>query len=87
MTFIFIDTLLIRTYKPRQVSVFGNASKSDQSLTIAKKVFKAQEIIPLLPDGHVQRHDLLSAALIPKGGGRLVEKRDFGNNDQHLIST
>ena len=57
------------------------------SSSIAKKVFKAQEIIPLLPDGHVQRHDLLSAALIPKGGGRLVEKRDFGNNDQHLIST
>ena len=28
--------------------------------TIAKRVLKAQEILPLLPDGHVKRHDLLS---------------------------
>ena len=50
-------------------------------------MLKAQEMIPLLPDGHVIRHDLVSAAMILNGGVMLVEKRDFGNSDQHLVST
>ena len=32
---------------------------------MAKRVLKAQEILPLLPDGHVKRHDILSASLMP----------------------
>ena len=35
------------------------------STTIAKRVLKAQEMFPLLPDGHVKRHDLLSPSSMP----------------------
>ena len=34
-------------------------------LIIAKRVLKAQEILPLLPDGHVKRHDLLIPSSMP----------------------
>ena len=36
----------------------------DYGLTIAKKLFKVQERLPLLLGGNILRHDLLSAALM-----------------------
>ena len=36
------------------------------AFTVGKRVLKEQEILPLLSDGPVKRHNLLSAALIPR---------------------
>ena len=32
---------------------------------LLKRVLKAHEILPLLPDSHVKRHDLLNASSMP----------------------
>ena len=47
------------------LQIFLCAEHLSLGTSIAKRVLKAHGILPLLPDGHVKRHDLLNASSMP----------------------